>query len=85
VADVKRNLLFENGLSGVEEWSIHTLQLRPVGPYGCLADASGVLATLDDGSTSTGDEVSISVSDRDCFKRNEHNSGADCTDSYSGT
>ena len=43
-ADVKEDLLFEDGVSGVEERSIPTLQLRAVGPCGCLANASDDLA-----------------------------------------
>ena len=38
-------------LSGVEECSIRALRLGSVGQRGCLANASGGLATLDDGST----------------------------------
>jgi hypothetical protein len=49
--DVKENLLFEDGLSGVEECSIRALRLGPVRQGSCLANASGGLATLDDGST----------------------------------
>ena len=49
--DVKGNLLFENSLSGVEECLIRALRLGPVRPYSCPANASGGLATLDDGST----------------------------------
>jgi hypothetical protein len=49
--DVKGNLLFEDGLSGVEECSIRALRLGPVRQGSCLANASGGLATLDDAST----------------------------------
>jgi hypothetical protein len=49
--DVKGNLLFEDGLSRVEEYSIRALRLDPVRQRSCLANGSGGLATLDDGST----------------------------------
>ena len=49
--DVKGNLLFEDGFSGAEECQIRTLRLDPVRQRRCLANASGGLATLDDGST----------------------------------
>ena len=49
--DVKGNLLFEDGFSGVEQYPIRALRLGPVRQRRCLANASGGLATLDDGST----------------------------------
>ena len=49
--DVKGNLLFEDGLSCVEECSIRALRLGPVRQGSFLANGSGSLATLDDGST----------------------------------
>ena len=51
--DIKGNLLFENGLLGVEECPIRPLRLGPVRQSSCLANASGGLATLDDGSSAS--------------------------------
>ena len=42
----KGDLRFEDGLSSVEECSIPTFQLCPVGPCGSLENASGGLVTL---------------------------------------
>ena len=42
---------FENGFSGVEQCPIRALRLDPVRQRRCLANASGGLATIDDGST----------------------------------
>ena len=50
--DVKGNLLFEDGISGVEQCPIRALRLGPVPLRSCLANASGGLATIGDGSTS---------------------------------
>jgi len=49
--DIKGNLLFEDGFSGAEECQIRALRLDPVRQRRCLANASGGLATIDDGST----------------------------------
>jgi hypothetical protein len=50
-ANVKRDLLIEAAFCGVEESHIRAFRLGPVGPCGCPGNASGSLATLDDGST----------------------------------
>ena len=50
-ADIKRDFLIENGLSGVKECPIRALRLGPVGQCGCSGNTSGSLATFDDGST----------------------------------
>jgi hypothetical protein len=47
----KRNLLIEAVSCGIEECPIRTLRLGLVCESSCLANGSGGLATLDDGST----------------------------------
>ena len=51
VANVKRDLLLEDDFSGVEEGPIRVLRLGAVGQCSCSGNASGGLATFDDGST----------------------------------
>ena len=49
--DVMGNLLFEDGLSGGDQRSVRALRPGSVRQRRCLANASGGLATIDDGST----------------------------------
>ena len=50
-ADLKRELLVEEGFSGVEECPIRALQLGPAGQFGCSGNVSNGTATYDDGRT----------------------------------
>jgi hypothetical protein len=50
-ANLKRDLLIEDGFSGVQRMSYRALRLGHIDQFGCPGNTSGSLATFDDGST----------------------------------
>ena len=59
--DPKRNLLIEAGFCGIEECPIGAVRLGLVCQSSCLANGSGGLATLDDGSTQSITKLPVEV------------------------
>jgi hypothetical protein len=56
-ANLKRDLLIEDGFSGFQERPIRSLRLGHIGQFGGPGNTSGGLATFDDGSTLMLDRV----------------------------
>src|SRR5437867_13344340 len=50
-ANLKRDLLIEDGFSGVQQCPIRALRLGRIGQLGAPVNTPGGLATFDDGST----------------------------------